>query len=446
LEASFGPEGGTLGRTSKERENHLALPDPERYISRKHAAIKFDNGFYYLTDTSVDGTYIQNKNIRVCQDTVVLADGDRLRIGDYELIIHIPALDAPDSAAYSSASSRVKDTPVYSGTDRDSNEQSKLPGEPSRHGKDHTLWPGSYCQNEGVRQGHAEGEADASALHEAFTPPDIAGDPNQSRELPENFNFENLISDLDGSDHDAATSESFFKPKDGIAIEQRAPAYDEVAKADPVAIEKMCQQVRIELLQAFLEAAGVKDTRFLHHADIPGFMQTLGTVFREMVIGLTAILHGRSELKNQLRVPATTLKPVDNNPLKFSRMADEALKQILTGEQSGFMDARAAVREGFTDIMNHQMAMTSALQTAVMKLLERFDPHHFAKRNDEGVIFKKKAKYWDAYRQSYTEIANQALEDFFGEHFARAYEDQLRKLQSKTANSRSGQGVADADE
>ncbi|MFY9941356.1 MAG: type VI secretion system-associated FHA domain protein, partial [Desulfobacterales bacterium] len=83
------------------------------------------------------------------------------------------------------------------------------------------------------------------------------------------------------------------------------------------------------------------------------------------------------------------------------------------------------------DIMNHQLAMTAGIQAAVIRLLERFDPHIFSKQNEEGVVFKRKAKSWDAYRQAYTEIASQALEDFFGEPFAQAYEEQIRKLRPK---------------
>jgi type VI secretion system protein len=160
-------------------------------------------------------------------------------------------------------------------------------------------------------------------------------------------------------------------------------------------------------------------------------MQAVGAVFREMVDGLMAILRGRSELKSQLRVSATTLKPVDNNPLKFSRIVDDALKQMLTTDQPGFMKPTDAVRAGFTDIMNHQLAMTAAIQAAVIALLEHFDPQHFDRQNGDGVLFKRKAKSWDAFQRSYAEIANDALENFFGEAFTHAYEEQIRKLQGK---------------
>ncbi len=53
----------------------------------------------------------------------------------------------------------------------------------------------------------------------------------------------------------------------------------------------------------------------------------------------------------------------------------------------------------------------------------------WAQHIDElALVFQRKAKSWDAYQQAYTKIANEALEDFFGESFVRAYEEQIKKL------------------
>ena len=55
--AIFTSEGGTIGRAP---DNDLVLPDPEKFISREHANIRFENGEYYLADTSLAGTIIVN--------------------------------------------------------------------------------------------------------------------------------------------------------------------------------------------------------------------------------------------------------------------------------------------------------------------------------------------------------------------------------------------------
>ena len=48
----FGVHGGTIGRSGT---NDWVLPDPDRYISGKHARIEYRAGSYWLTDTSSNG-------------------------------------------------------------------------------------------------------------------------------------------------------------------------------------------------------------------------------------------------------------------------------------------------------------------------------------------------------------------------------------------------------
>ncbi|MBL3600544.1 MAG: FHA domain-containing protein [gamma proteobacterium endosymbiont of Lamellibrachia anaximandri] len=55
LSAVFDEQGGTLGRSAG---NLFVLPDPERFISGKHAAIVFRDGSFFITDTSTNGIYV----------------------------------------------------------------------------------------------------------------------------------------------------------------------------------------------------------------------------------------------------------------------------------------------------------------------------------------------------------------------------------------------------
>ena len=80
-------EGGTIGRSLR---NDWILPDPDRYISGRHATIDYKGGMYYLADTSSNGVYmngdiepIGNGNPRR------LFDGDRMRMGDFEFEVRI---------------------------------------------------------------------------------------------------------------------------------------------------------------------------------------------------------------------------------------------------------------------------------------------------------------------------------------------------------------------
>ena len=74
---------GTLGR---DLANDVILPDPECYISGRHALIEFNGQGYSLRDISTNGTFINDKGdpIGVGQ-AIEIKSGDRIRIGSYVL-------------------------------------------------------------------------------------------------------------------------------------------------------------------------------------------------------------------------------------------------------------------------------------------------------------------------------------------------------------------------
>ena len=82
----FDESGGSIGRSP---DNNLVLPDPARYISGKHARIVFRDKSYLFSDTSANGTYFINRGFLLRQGTVALRDGERLKIGDYEIKVAV---------------------------------------------------------------------------------------------------------------------------------------------------------------------------------------------------------------------------------------------------------------------------------------------------------------------------------------------------------------------
>lgn len=86
LIAHFNEAGGSIGRKS---DNHLVLPDKDQIISRRHGHIEYGGGRFSYHDTSLHGTELCGQGRVLSNDSVPLAHGDRLRIGDYELSVEI---------------------------------------------------------------------------------------------------------------------------------------------------------------------------------------------------------------------------------------------------------------------------------------------------------------------------------------------------------------------
>jgi predicted component of type VI protein secretion system len=83
----FGVHGGTIGRAT---DNEWTLPDPQRYLSGKHARVEFRAGAYFIVDASSNGTYLNGASAPLGKSNErELKDGDYLRLGEYEMLVSI---------------------------------------------------------------------------------------------------------------------------------------------------------------------------------------------------------------------------------------------------------------------------------------------------------------------------------------------------------------------
>jgi predicted component of type VI protein secretion system len=86
-ERMFLESGGTIGRSL---ENDWILPDPDRFISSRHATIDFQSGAYYLADVSSNGVYVNDEEEPLGKGNPRrLFDGDHLRMGDFEFQVSL---------------------------------------------------------------------------------------------------------------------------------------------------------------------------------------------------------------------------------------------------------------------------------------------------------------------------------------------------------------------
>jgi type VI secretion system FHA domain protein len=136
----------------------------------------------------------------------------------------------------------------------------------------------------------------------------------------------------------------------------------------------------------------------------------------------------------------TTLRPTENNPLKFTVTTDDALRHLLRREPArGFLGPVQAVEEVMQDLKAHQLATLAGLEATLKGMFQRFDParleREFTDRSllDSLVPGHRKGRCWDVFSAEFRRIAQEAEEDvqaLFGREFARAYEEQVRRLRA----------------
>jgi len=451
------PPGEAMSRTfercnaviGRGTDSDWTLPDPERHLSKQHCRIEFRGDRYYLVDTSKNGVFVNGSIEPLRQGNMAeLQDGDRLTLGDYELLVRIgserrraaaggqqipadfdPFTEEPFGQPEPLAQPRgsepeFRDEMLIHNTDPGVDPIAELAGPENRSlSGGQGLIPEDIDLVTGLpKAGTHEGAPQrdhAPAEQQYFQPPTRA-----RQAIPDDW------------DAEPVEQPEPARPKKRSATRPPVePAEDPVApRAKAVGGGGAAGQ---QLFRVFLEGAGLEDMQ-LSDADLEKTMHALGQIFREVIGGLRDILMGRTAFKSEFRLERTMIQQRENNPLKFSISADEALLAILRRPGPGYMPAVEAVHQGVEDVKAHQLAVVAGLQVALAALLREFDPENLKQRLEQqrSVIANlmpgaKNAKAWEIYEAFYKEVAEGAEQGFdgpFGREFRRAYEEQLKKL------------------
>ena len=174
----------------------------------------------------------------------------------------------------------------------------------------------------------------------------------------------------------------------------------------------------------------------------PQLANSFGQILRVVVSGVMDVLRSRQQIKDEFRMRMTHFRPADNNPLKFSANVDDALHNLLVKRNAAYLGPVEAFEDAFDDLRNHQIAMLAGMRVAFESMLAEFDPDHLQVEFDRQL--NKGRRSCQCRPSSNTGISTASCVDeimkdpeasfreLFGEEFAKAYEEQLRRLKTKS--------------
>ena len=394
LAARFGKAGGTIGRSP---DNTLALPDPDRKISRTHATIVFRDGGFALRDQgSVTPVVLNGEAIGNGRERPIAA-GDEIRIGPYVLAVGAAAAADGESTLITTAPAAVAP-----GASITAPSGAAAAAEPAPLAEPVVSW---------------QSEAPAAAPGEGITTVILHGEGEHATAAE----GEHAAASGDGAE--AAPTQ----PAAPVASPPAPTA--QVAAASAAAAPAVTPVSTDELLRALLKGAGVRDV------DIPGgltpeLMRKLGELLREATRGLLDMLEARASTKRDVRADMTVIVASDNNPLKFSPDLEAALTHLLVPKGRGFMPPLRALSDAYEDLRTHQVGFMAGMRSALAVVLARFDPNALEQRSGERSFAdsflpgNRKAKLWDQFTQLYGQVSNEAESDFhalFGAEFLKTY-------------------------
>jgi type VI secretion system FHA domain protein len=477
-------EGGSIGRSD---DNTLMLPDTEKFVSRHHASIKMENGYYYLSDTSLSGVLINGSEPALHNATARLDNGTLLRIGEYEIAVAIANESVADDFSFI-RDRTIPEPKAFLSVDEPWVDMDDMGF--------NSLMADNFPSHEELVQSEEDSQpasfeshfqANQSPLFDSYIAPEIIPAPTPVpapvafsapavEQIPEDFSFDDLFSTPETATHspqtvnkalvrddfddflgeavrqasthsplisetvqenqEASSLSALFADNDApetVVPTQRKPAIAVTETASPQYNNRDAITTNNGLFNAFLQGAAV-ECEEIHPEQQAETLLRVGQMFRKLIDGTIAILRSRAEFKSLCRVNMTVIRAANNNPLKFTVSTDDVLRQLLENKTDGFVTSTMAIEEAFDDVMNHQLAMQAGIQASLTHLLHNFDPRVIEKQFEYGMVLQKKAKCWEKYEETYHHTVDDAVENFFGEEFVKAYEKQMALL--KNAHSK----------
>jgi type VI secretion system protein ImpI len=387
------------------RAQHLdwTLPDPTRCISSKHCEVRFHEGAYWLYDVSTNGTFV-NRSSRRVQSPYKLANGDQLEIGDYIVSVEIegeePTVeDAPtiEGEAEAASSDDLWNNPTGVSPPIDRRELLPPIEENSRAASflnrvvdmptplDHSSPPSATPQS----------SPQAPRGPDPWAPTGIERPATPRPEAPVRAHL--------------ATGQVPFEPE--VPQPRRPPtAFQAAPQSAPPATSPNRDQLEGEFLRQFARGANLPEDAFAgRNAD--ELAHELGALMRIASANLMQLLTARAAAKTLARsTERTMIQQTDNNPLKFMPSPEEAVRVMLSGNSTSYLDGRQAFERGFADLQTHQMATYTAMQQALKALLEDLDPKDIASAagaTKPSLLGSGKAKAWETFQARWEAKAGQ---------------------------------------
>lgn len=471
ITAHFEHRGGTIGRAD---HNTMALPDPERHISREQAEIIAGGSGYMIRNVGSSNPIMVRNQPLAHGESAPLINHDQVRIGRYLLEVvdesaaggdedvttgALPARAAVGRAVPHPGHQAIPLSPTNPFTDLlgspSTPAPSRLPDDfdpfampvsapaPPRPPAASagafgdlipSAAPASIDEMFGLKGGTG-GDPLAAFLSDVK----LESAPGAAEKAPRSTDPLVLFGAAASPalapeippDRTPELHAAFVPPQPQAPAIPRPPA----APVEAAAAAAPWDGDAAALWRSFCEGAGVRVEP--PEGVTPELMRLAGTLLRATLDGTLQLMAMRSATRHELHANVTMIQARNNNPLKFSPDAQAALEQLLQPPLRGFMSGPAAVTEAMDDLVGHAIGTMAGTRSALEGVLARFAPQALEGKLvgktvlDSLLPMAHRAKLWELYLQHYERIREEAQEDFhalFGKAFVEAYEQQLEQL------------------
>ncbi len=455
LTRRFDQLGGAIGRAPG---NDLVLDDPGKYISRLHARVEYRDEAFWLVDVGSNPSLVNDRPVGAGR-SVQLEDGDRVTIGDYQLLASVeseatafmPAAPPPSPLQVAPPPPAVTpDLPMNPDDSLASAGILDVGGDPLNPSFDPlglnllgSPAPAPAAPSVPAWRGAESDHVPPEQL--PFAPPPVVAAPQPQPQavaatamaIPDDYD---PLADFLPPRVQPAPAPAPLKVEEAeatafVPAEPPVPSAPPPPPVQPAPRAPGSAAADDPVIQALMRGLGLSELNTKRSAE--EIAELAGAMLREATAGTMGVLMGRAMTKRESRLDMTMISAAANNPLKFFPDADSALTQMINGTMPGYMQPARAFANAFDDLKAHELAIMAGMRAALEGVLARFDPAAIEARlqvptvMDKMLAANRKAKMWDRMVELYTQMASEADSDFhrlFGEAFGKAYEEQVARL------------------
>jgi type VI secretion system protein len=419
----FGVNGGTIGRAP---DNDWVLPDAGRLVSGHHCEIEYRSGAYWLRDTSTNGVFVNDAEMPVSSSgPLALRDGDRLRIGDYELVVSVDArIDFLPAASEEHSAAKHLGPDIAADLDV---ENLFKPRDPEQSGSISVR--NAYGLKLPRSQVEVGSPAPAASLASSLEPPPP---PPSPRSMP---------APAAAAAPEAAAPEWAMKTRAitrqelADAMARRQSRIEARQQTQPFHQQAASWSDLRTALQAFCRGAGIEPASLSPEAQAM-LPLIAGQLLREAVVGL----HDLAQSRAKASPAAAAVQSPGSNPLRASTSVEQALLRLFESHGRIVGGPVEALRDVLQEAKDHEAATQVALRAGLDAVLGQLAPGNVADQFEQGRARAlapgqdPRPRYWEHYAEFYRVITQkltaEGLPHPFVEAFASAYAQAREELRN----------------
>lgn len=428
----FGVNGGTAGRAP---DNDWILPDARRIVSGHHFEVEYRSGSYWIKDTSTNGVFVNDADepVSVLGGPAELHDGDRLRVGDYDIVVSID-----------------ERTDFLPGGDEEHSAEKHIGEDIGHHlDLDSLLTPresedsGSISLRNafGLRVPKAFRQAAAAALATKDEPPPPPRGhiptPRPASEAPP----DHTSTVTSGTDWNLKTRPVTREELSDI-VSRRQNRADTRERNAPFHQQASTWSDLRSAVQAFCRGAGI-DVSTLSPEAQSMLPLVAGQMLREAILGLTDLAQARAKAAPGTVSPG---QAGGSNPLRSSTGVDQAMQRLFESHGRLYGGPVDSLREVMQEIKDHETALHSAARAGVLAVLGQLSPSNVADQFEQGRARTlapgqdPRPRYWEHYAEFYQMLtqqnASEGLPRPFTEEFDHEYTRARAELRTRRQNEK----------